>query len=72
MDFQKKQMEEAAILYYEKNYTQQKIAQIMNLSRQTVSKLLNEAIKENIVEIIIFLKESILRKLTMEKELYCF
>jgi len=51
MDIQKKQMSEAAILYYEKNYTQQKIAQIMNLSRQTVSKLLNEAIKENIVEI---------------------
>lgn len=51
MDFQKKQMEEAAILYYEKKYTQQEIAQIMNLSRQTVSKLLNDAIKENIVEI---------------------
>ncbi len=51
MTYQKKQMEEAAILYYEKNYTQQKIAELMNLSRQTVSKLLNDAIKENIVEI---------------------
>ena len=51
MDFQKKQMEEAAILYYEKKFTQQEIAGIMNLSRQTVSKLLNDAIKENIVEI---------------------
>lgn len=51
MDFQKKQMQEAAILYYEKKQTQQEIAQTMNLSRQTVSKLLNDAIKENIVEI---------------------
>ena len=51
MDFQKKQMQEAAILYYEKNLTQSEIAKLMNLSRQTVSKLLGEAIKENIVEI---------------------
>lgn len=51
MDFQKKQMHEAAILYYEKKHTQNEIAKIMNLSRQTVSKLLNEAIKEGIVEI---------------------
>lgn len=51
MNYQKTQMEEAAILYYEKKYTQQEIAAIMNLSRQTVSKLLNDAIKENIVEI---------------------
>ena len=51
MDFQKKQMQEAAILYYEKKHTQHEIAQIMNLSRQTVSKLLNDALKENIVEI---------------------
>lgn len=53
MNYQKTQMEEAAILYYEKKHTQQEIAQIMNLSRQTVSKLLNDAVKENIVEIII-------------------
>ena len=51
MDFQKKQMQEAAILYYEKKNTQSEIASVMNLSRQTVSKLLNDAIKENIVEI---------------------
>ena len=51
MTIQKKQMQEAAILYYEKNYTQNEIAGIMNLSRQTISKILNDAIKENIVEI---------------------
>ncbi len=51
MDILKKQMQEAAILYYEKKHTQNEIANIMNLSRQTVSKLLNDAIKENIVEI---------------------
>lgn len=53
MYVQKKQMQEAAILYYEKKYTQQEIAKLMNLSRQTVSKLLNDAIKENIVKITI-------------------
>lgn len=51
MEFQKKQMQEAAILYYEKKHTQSEIAKIMNLSRQTVSKLLSEAVKEKIVEI---------------------
>ncbi|MBQ3135354.1 MAG: helix-turn-helix domain-containing protein [Oscillospiraceae bacterium] len=51
MEQQKKQMEEAAVLYYAKKYTQQEIADLMNLSRQTVSKLLNDAVKENIVEI---------------------
>lgn len=44
-------MSEAALLYYEKKHTQQEIAELMNLSRQTVSKLLNDAVKENIVEI---------------------
>ncbi len=44
-------MSEAATLYYEKNLTQQEIANLMNLSRQTVSKLLSDAVKENIVEI---------------------
>ena len=44
-------MSEVPTLYYEKKYTQQEIANLMNLSRQTVSKLLNDAIKENIVEI---------------------
>lgn len=51
MDNQKKQMAEAAILYYEKKYTQQEIARLLNLTRQTVSKLLSDAVKENIVEI---------------------
>lgn len=51
MDFQKKQMQEVAILYYEKKHTQSEIAKMMNLSRQTVSKLLNDAVKEKIVEI---------------------
>ena len=44
-------MSEVAVLYYEKKQTQQEIADLMNLSRQTVSKLLNDAIRENIVEI---------------------
>lgn len=51
MELQKKQMAEAALLYYGKNFTQTKVAQIMNLSRQTVSKLLTEAVNEKIVEI---------------------
>lgn len=58
MNYQKKQMEEAAILYYQKKYTQLEIATLMNLSRQTVSKLLNDAVKENIVEIKIHNAES--------------
>ncbi len=44
-------MSEVATLYYEKKHTQQEIADLMGLSRQTVSKLLNDAVKENIVEI---------------------
>ena len=46
-------MSEAAVLYYEKKHTQQEIAELLNVSRQTVSKLLNDAIKERIVEITI-------------------
>ena len=38
-------MSEVAIMYYEKGLTQLQIANLMNLSRQTVSKLLNEAVK---------------------------
>lgn len=44
-------MYEAATLYYEKKLTQQEIAGHMKLSRQTVSRLLNDAIREKIVEI---------------------
>lgn len=51
MYFQKKQMREAAVLYYEKKLTQSEIAKILGLSRQTVSKLLNDAVNEGIVEI---------------------
>ena len=46
-------MSEAATLYYKKNMTQQEIAERMGLSRQTVSKLLSDAIEEKVVEIII-------------------
>ncbi len=44
-------MAQVATLYYEKNLTQQEIANTMKLSRQTISKLLNEAVAEKIVEI---------------------
>ncbi|MBE6732700.1 MAG: winged helix-turn-helix transcriptional regulator [Ruminococcaceae bacterium] len=68
-------MSEAAILYYEKKHTQQEIADLLNLSRQTVSKLLNDAVKENIVEIKIHnpkkdceeLEEYILNKFSIKK-----
>ena len=53
VDQEKLLMSEAAILYYEKKMTQQEIADRMNISRQTVSRLLNDAIKEKIVEITI-------------------
>ena len=66
MILHKKQMEEAAILYYEKNLTQNEIAKKMNLSRQTVSKLLNDAIKENIVEIKIHNPETVCKELENE------
>lgn len=46
-------MAEAAILYYRENKTQQEIAKLLSLSRQTVSKLLSDAIAEKVVEIII-------------------
>lgn len=66
MSNQKNQMAQAAILYYEKKYTQQEIADIMNLSRQTVSKLLTDAINEKIVEITIHNPESDCKKLEDE------
>ena len=46
-------MSEVSTLYYKKNLTQQEIAEVLHLSRQTVSKLLSDAIEEKIVEIII-------------------
>lgn len=46
-------MAEIATLYYKNKLTQQEIADLMHLSRQTVSKLLNEAVEKNVVEITI-------------------
>lgn len=79
MNEQKKQMAEAAILYYKKNYTQQEIANVMGLTRQTVSKLLGDAVKENIVEIKIhnpledckILEEKICKKFNINKVIVC-
>lgn len=62
----KEQMREAAILYYEKKYTQNEIAATMNLTRQTVSKLLNDAIIENVVEIKIHNPETLRTELERE------
>lgn len=53
MQSEKILLSEVATLYYQKNMTQQEIAESLHLSRQTVSKLLNDAIEEKIVEIII-------------------
>ena len=53
MNNQKELMAEIALLYYKKGLTQQEIANCLQLTRQTVSKLLSDAINENVVEIII-------------------
>ena len=53
MQSEKILMSEVATLYYKKNMTQQEIAEVLHLSRQTVSKLLSDAVEERIVEIII-------------------
>ncbi len=53
MKTEKALMSEVATLYYKKNLTQQEIAEALHLTRQTVSKLLNDAVEEKIVEIII-------------------
>lgn len=66
MELHKKQMQEAAILYYEKKHTQNEVAQIMSLSRQTVSKLLSDAAREGIVEIKIQNPEIALSELEAE------
>ena len=59
-------MAEAATLYYEKKLTQQEIARLMNLSRQTVSKLLSDAVQEKIVEIKIHNPEKDRQELSAE------
>ena len=53
MNREKLLMRDAATLYYEKHLTQQEIAKVLGCSRQTVSKLLNDAVEERVVEIII-------------------
>lgn len=53
MNSQKELMAEIALLYYKNGLTQQEIANQLQLTRQTVSKLLTTAINENIVEITI-------------------
>ena len=53
MNNPKKLMCEIAVLYYQKKYTQQEIAAMLNLSRQTVSKFINDAINEKVVETVI-------------------
>ena len=53
MQSEKILISEVATLYYKKNMTQQEIAEALHLSRQTVSKLLSDAVEEKIVEIII-------------------
>lgn len=53
MHNQKELMAEVALLYYKKGLTQQQIANCLQLTRQTVSKLLTSAVNENVVEIII-------------------
>lgn len=53
MNDKKNLMREIALLYYKKGLTQQEIANSLQLTRQTVSKLLTLAIEENVVEIII-------------------
>ncbi len=79
MSNEKNLMYEAAILYYEKKYTQQEIADILGLSRQTVSKLLNDAVKEEIVEIKLHnpqknceaLEAEICRKFSVQSAVVC-
>lgn len=79
MSDEKLLMSEAANLYYKQGLTQQEIANLMNLSRQTVSKLLNDALKENIVEIKIhdpekdraFLGEAICKKFGIQNCIVC-
>ncbi len=51
MTDEKQLMFEAATLYYKQNHTQQEIADLLGLSRQTVSRLINDAVREGIVDI---------------------
>ena len=79
MSMEKQRMAEAATLYYERKCTQQEIAQMMGLSRQTVSKLLNDAVTEGVVEIRIHnpqndcdqLRDQILREYALRDAVIC-
>lgn len=51
MDQKYAQIIRAAELYYQRNLTQQKISEMMGVSRPTVSRLLEEAKKQGLVEI---------------------
>lgn len=63
MKTEKVLMSEVATLYYRQNMTQQEIAKAMQLSRQTVSRLLSDAITERVVEIVIHDPQADLRAL---------
>ena len=66
MTDEKMLMYQAAVLYYEKKKTQQEIAQLMGLSRQTVSKLLGDAVREELVQIRIQNPENTRKELSRE------
>ena len=68
---QKDLMAEIALLYYQKGLTQQEIANSLQLTRQTVSKLLTAAIEEKVVEIIIHNPQATRKELEAQlKSLY--
>ncbi len=68
MKNQKELMAEIALLYYKKGLTQQEIADLLKLTRQTVSKLLTLAVSEGVVEIKIHNPELEKRELEAEFE----
>ena len=51
MDKKKLELIKVAYLYYHDNYTQQEISEIFNVSKMTVSRMLQKAREENIVKI---------------------
>lgn len=51
MSYSRNEMIKIAKLYYEQNYTQNDIANMFNISRQTVGRILNAAQKKGIVQI---------------------
>ncbi len=62
----KELMSEVAVLYYEKGLTQQEIARELFLSRQTVSKLLSQALKDKVVEITVHCAKKDCERLELE------